>query len=234
MLGIRVTFSPMRKSPKNLPEGSPLWVLPLGGIIIPPAATSAAPPRKGCNSGQYVRNKTPAVPWIDSRECFPDGTEGKNKTDLPSNLKWQIGLFLWLRVARVQAKRSTNEGGKFAPGDSKGRSPWRAFGDFPRDGKVTRVQGGAPASRVERRGGCNPPRKRGAQRGGAPRKRKPCQMLNLTLNKPAPQYRGVAVNDAGLPRCGRALRRIKDHLRPPVVQQGDRRGGVRRAGTHLY
>ena len=133
----------MRKSPKNLPEGSPLWVLPLGGIIIPPAATSAAPPRKGCNSGQYVRNKTPAVPRIDSRECFPDGTEGKNKTDLPSNLKWQIGLFLWLRVARVQAKRSTNEGGKFAPGDSKGRSPWRAFGDFPRDGKVTRVQGGA-------------------------------------------------------------------------------------------
>ena len=24
----RVTFSPMRKSPKNLPEGCPLWVLP--------------------------------------------------------------------------------------------------------------------------------------------------------------------------------------------------------------
>ena len=155
MLGIRVTFSPMRKSPKNLPEGSPLWVLPLGGIIIPPAATSAAPPRKGCNSGQYVRNKTPAVPRIDSRECFPDGTEGKNKTDLPSNLKWQIGLFLWLRVARVQAKRSTNEGGKFAPGDSKGRSPWRAFGDFPRDGKVTRGRrGGAPSTlRVEAKSG---------------------------------------------------------------------------------
>ena len=136
MLGTRVTFSPMRKSPKNLPEGSPLWVLPLGGIIIPPAATSAAPPRKGCNSGQYVRNKTPAVPRIDSRECFPDGTEGKNKTDLPSNLKWQIGLFLWLRVARVQAKRSTNEGGKFAPGDSKGRSPWREpLVTFPATGK---------------------------------------------------------------------------------------------------
>ena len=26
-------------------------------------------------------------------------------------------------------------------GDSKGRSPWRAFGDFPRDGKVTRGGG---------------------------------------------------------------------------------------------
>ena len=37
------------------------------------------------------------------------------------------------------------KGGDHAPGDSKGRSPWRAFGDFPRVGKVTRVQGGAPA-----------------------------------------------------------------------------------------
>ena len=43
--------------------------------------------------------------------------------------------------------RSEREkGGDSAPGDSKGRSPWRAFGDFPRDGKVTRVQGGAPAT----------------------------------------------------------------------------------------
>ena len=39
------------------------------------------------------------------------------------------------------------KGGDHAPGDSKGRSPWRAFGDFPRVGKVTRVQGGAPARR---------------------------------------------------------------------------------------
>ena len=52
------------------------------------------------------------MPRIDSRECFSDGTEGKNKTDLLTNSKWQIGLFLWLKVARVQAKRSTNEGGK--------------------------------------------------------------------------------------------------------------------------
>ena len=43
----------------------------------------------------------------------------------------------------MRSERS--KGGDYAPGDSKGRSPWRAFGDFPRDGKVTRVQGGAPA-----------------------------------------------------------------------------------------
>ena len=41
-------------------------------------------------------------------------------------------------------------------GDSKGRSPWRFFGDFLIGEKVTRVQGGAPASG-------------GVQRGAAPR-----------------------------------------------------------------
>ena len=52
--------------------------------------------------------------------------------------------------ARDGAQRSERKkGGDPAPGDSKGHSPWRAFGDFPRDGKVTRVQGGAPAI-----GGC--------------------------------------------------------------------------------
>ena len=44
-------------------------------------------------------------------------------------------------------------------GDSKGHSPWRAFGDFPRDGKVTRVQGGAPA------GGCRDYQSRKSPRG---------------------------------------------------------------------
>ena len=42
-------------------------------------------------------------------------------------------------------------------GDSKGHSPWRAFGDLPRGGKVTRG----------RRGGAPSPR--GVQRGVAPR-----------------------------------------------------------------
>ena len=51
-------------------------------------------------------------------------------------------------------------------GDSKGRSPWRAFGDFPRDGKVTRGAGrsariswaaGAPAPAKPPRGTAVPP-----------------------------------------------------------------------------
>ena len=62
-------------------------------------------------------------------------------------------------------------------GDSKGRSPWRAFGDFPRDGKVTRG-GGAERPPHGGRGGQRPPlgECRGAKplakkvqvRGGAP------------------------------------------------------------------
>ena len=61
--------------------------------------------------------------------------------------------------------RPRRRGSEASPsGDSKGRSPWRAFGDFPRDGKVTRVQGGAPA------GGCRDcrPRKNPWVQGGAP------------------------------------------------------------------
>ena len=64
------------------------------------------------------------------------------------------------------------KGGDHAPGDSKGRSPWRAFGDFPRDGKVTRGRrGGAPSTR-----GCGGPsphfgERRGGTGGAAPRKK---------------------------------------------------------------
>ena len=50
--------------------------------------------------------------------------------------------------ARAGAQRSEREkGGDFAPAGSKGRSPWRFFGDFLIGEKVTRVQGGAPAYR---------------------------------------------------------------------------------------
>ena len=39
----RVTFSPMRKSPKNLPEGSPSGYSPLGGRSRSPCGTAATP-----------------------------------------------------------------------------------------------------------------------------------------------------------------------------------------------
>ena len=80
----------------------------------------------------------------------PGKTRGEKKTGLPTQLKVANRSFVVAESspARDGAQRSEREkGGDHAPGDSKGRSPWRAFGDFPRVGKVTRVQGGAPARR---------------------------------------------------------------------------------------
>ena len=71
-------------------------------------------------------------------------------------------------VAETSPARCVSErekGGNSAPG-VQGRSPWRAFGDFPRDGKVTRgggaerplmgVWGPKAPTWVERRGGLTP------------------------------------------------------------------------------
>ena len=104
--------------------------------------------------------KTQSVPSMKPEE--------KNKTGLPTQLKVANRSFVVAESspARDGAQRSEREkGGGHAPGDSKGRSPWRAFGDFPRDGKVTRVQGGAPASGVA---GATSPAKTPGARGGAP------------------------------------------------------------------
>ena len=44
-------FLPDEKVTKESPRGGhPLWVLPLGGIIIPQQRGALLPPRKGCNS----------------------------------------------------------------------------------------------------------------------------------------------------------------------------------------
>ena len=87
------------------------------------------------------------MPRIEKIECSLDETRGKNKTDLPTKSKWQIGLFLWQKTARVQAS-AQHQRGRFlcTGGIPKGGSPWRFFGDFLIGEKVTRVQGGAPAS----------------------------------------------------------------------------------------
>ena len=73
---------------------------------------------------------------------------------MPTNSKWQIGLLLWLKALSRGLRLAAGGAGlksvslfsRSPSGDSKGRSPWRAFGDFPRVGKVTRGRrGGAPS-----------------------------------------------------------------------------------------
>ena len=122
----------------------------------------------------------PAAPRPESRRCALCQSRGEKKTDLLTHLKVEnrSGSVAEGSPARDGAQRSEREkGGDSAPGDSKGRSPWRAFGDFPRDGKVTRGRrGGAPSPR-----GCGgvPPL------WGAPRgpKRPPRKKTILTWNR---------------------------------------------------
>ena len=47
----------------------------------------ANPPRHGLTA----ESVTPGIAW------------GEKKADLPTRSKWQIGLLLWLKAARVQA-----------------------------------------------------------------------------------------------------------------------------------
>ncbi len=138
---------PPAKGPALCPSG-------IGCGSLNPQASSGSShlPRHGLTAG----SATPGVAW------------GEKKTDLPTQLKVANRSFVVAESspARDGAQRSEREkGGGHAPGDSKGRSPWRAFGDFPRDGKVTRVQGGAPASGVA---GATSPAKTPGARGGAP------------------------------------------------------------------
>ena len=132
--------------------------------------------------GQHEPPVRPAAPRFESRRCDLCQSWGEDEPDSLRYLKVanRSGSEVEGSPARAEAQRSEREkGGDFVPGDSKGRSPWRAFGDFLRDGKVTR---GGGAERPPH-GGCggrrpplgwsaeegvSPPRKRGVQRGFAP------------------------------------------------------------------
>ena len=110
----------------------------------------------------------PAEPRIDSRGCDPRCSLGRKKTDLPTSLKWQIGLFLWQKVARREPEQSGASAKRAATthrGIPKGIALGAPLVTFPASGK-------SPGCRAERLlwgcGGLWPPL-RGAQRGSAPR-----------------------------------------------------------------
>ena len=77
-------FLPDEKVTKESPRGGhPLWVLPLGGIIIPPAAQALLPPRKGfrhknrpiCHSG-LVGKSVFFLPKLYRGSHFPFSIRG--------------------------------------------------------------------------------------------------------------------------------------------------------------
>ena len=111
-----------------------------------------------------VQLNAPA-PRINSRIFFLVKAKGNNKDRFAHHLKVANRSIFVAQTSPARCVSEREKGGDFAPAGSKGRSPWHAFGDFRRETKVTRVQGGAPA--LEEQGLPslqNPP----GWRGGAP------------------------------------------------------------------
>ena len=87
-----------------------------------------------------VQLNAPA-PRINSRIFFLVKAKGNNKDRFAHHLKVANRSFSVAQTSPARCVSEREKGENLAPGDSKGRSPWRAFGDFPRDGKVTRGGG---------------------------------------------------------------------------------------------
>ena len=162
----RVTFSPMRKSPKNLPEGiSPLGT-PLGGLLSSPQRRQAPlPPERGETPGSPQKPNLTAAPRIDSRGCDPRYSLRRNKDRFAHPLKVaNRSLFV---VQALSRGCGLPQGERSVPlrGIPKGTALGAPLVTFPATGK-------SPGCRAERLlwgcGGLWPPL-RGAQRGSAPR-----------------------------------------------------------------
>ena len=156
----RVTFSSMRKSPKNLPEGDTPLGTPRGGIIIPPATQALLRPERGATPGSTQKPNPPAAPRIDSRGCELRCSLRRNKDRFAHQPKVaNRSIFVAETLSRGCGNRRGSGSEKCftfrsVPLGGPGVPLWRAFGDFPRDGKVPRGRrGGASSTRGECRGG---------------------------------------------------------------------------------
>ena len=139
-------FLAKRKSPKIRQEPPGSWTSSTRGRtpLDSPALCPSGIVRGNLNHQASSGAPPPAVPRIDSRECFSDGTEGKNKTDLLTNSKWQIGLFLWLKVARREPERSAASAKRAVTtyqGIPKGAALGAPLVTFPATGKSPGVGG---------------------------------------------------------------------------------------------
>ena len=116
---------------------------------------------------QLLPPNRPALPRHGLKvEGVPSATPGRKKTDSLTCLK--VANRSGLEVETLSRGCGLPQGERSVPlGDSKGRSPWRAFGDFLRDGKVTRG-GGAERPPHGGCGGRRPPRRWSAEEGVSP------------------------------------------------------------------
>ena len=144
-------FLMRRKSPKTHQEPPGSWTSGTRGRtpLDSPAFCPSGIGRGNLNPQASSGASHPPSHGLKAESVPSMKPEEKTRPICPLSSKWQIGLGLWQKVARRETERSAASAKRAAAthrGIPKGGSPWRAFGDFPRDGKVTRVQGGAPAS----------------------------------------------------------------------------------------
>ena len=132
-LRLRVTFSSMRKSPKNLPEGDTPLGTPRGGIIIPPATQALLRPERGATPGSTQKPNPPAVPRIDSRGCEPRCSLGRKKDRFSHPLKVaNRSIFVAETLSRGCGNR---RGSEASPSGVQGCSPGAPLVTFPATGK---------------------------------------------------------------------------------------------------
>ena len=160
----------MRKSPKNLPEGvTPSGYSPWGALSSPQQRGALLPPERGATPGSTQATKQLPRHRLTAESVTPGVAWGEKKTDLPTNLKWQIGLFLWQKVARRETERSAASAKRAATthrGIPKGAALGAPLVTFPATGKSPGVEGRSalPMGAVgaggphfgERRGGTAP------------------------------------------------------------------------------
>ena len=152
-------FLMRRKSPKTHQEPPGSWTSGTRGRT-PLDSPAPCPSGIGCGGLNPQASSKPTLPSYGLKtESVPSmKPEKKNKTDLPTNSKWQIGLFLWLKVARRETERSAASAKRAAAthrGIPKGAALGAPLVTFPATGK-------SPGCRAERlhlggRGGRRPP-----------------------------------------------------------------------------
>ena len=100
----------------------------------------------GCGSIEPAASSGASLPshGLKIEGVTPVELEEENKTDLPTTPKWQIGLFLWQKVARRETERSAASAKRAATthrGIPKGAALGAPLVTFPASGKSPGVEG---------------------------------------------------------------------------------------------
>ena len=135
-----------RKSPKTHQEPPGSWTSGEGGVapFDPPALCPSGIVRNSLNSQASSVATRPPCHGLKAGGVSSKEPKEKIKTDLPTCSKWQIGLFLWQKVARREPERSAASAKRAVTthrGIPKGTALGAPLVTFPATGKSPGVEG---------------------------------------------------------------------------------------------